>query len=115
MSPIKRRNMIAQVFIMIATLGIYGIYWFYQTAQELKLKAKDEEASPTLWTVLLFVPFGPLYSYFQYSELYQKVGTEKIDKWLLFILWIFFSPAIWFIVQRDLNIWSSQGSPTAVA
>ena len=101
-----------QVLLMIVTFGIYAIYWFYQTACELKIVAKDNEAKPGLWTVLLFVPFGSLYSWFMYSEMYEKVGTEKINKWILFILWIFFSPAVWFLVQRDLNKWAS--SPAAV-
>ncbi|MHB1687623.1 MAG: hypothetical protein ACYCVH_09635 [Ignavibacteriaceae bacterium] len=26
-----------------------------------------------------------------------------INKWLLFVLYIVFSPAVWFIVQTDLN------------
>ena len=105
---IKNRNMGLQVLWAILTLGLYIIYWFYQTANELKYVAKDDEAKPTLWTILLFIPLGNLYSYFMYSELYEKVATEKINKWILFILWLFFSPAIWFLVQRDLNKWASQ-------
>lgn len=92
-----------QVLLMIVTFGLYGIYWFWSASEELKIAAKDPDASPVLWTVLLFVPFGCIYSYFQFSELYEKVGTEKINKWILLILWLFFSPAIWFLVQRDLN------------
>ena len=95
--------MVVQVILMIVTFGLYSLYWFYNTAQELKFIAKDSEASPTLWTVLLFVPFGVFYSYFKYAELYVKVGSEKIDKWIIYILWFFFSPAVWFLVQRDLN------------
>ena len=32
---IKRRNMGMQVILMIITLGIYGIYWFYVTSKEM--------------------------------------------------------------------------------
>jgi hypothetical protein len=106
MNQIKYRNMGVQILLMIVTFGLYGIYWFYQTASELKIVAKDEKASPTLWTILMFIPFGILYSHFKYAELYEKVGTEKINRWILFILWFFFSPAIWFLVQKDLNAWS---------
>ncbi|MBL7995181.1 DUF4234 domain-containing protein [bacterium] len=100
---VKKRNMIAQVFLVIITLGIYVIYWFYQTASELKGIANDPEASPGLWTVLLFIPFGAFYSYYKYGELYEKVSTEKMNRWLLFVLWLVFSPAVWFLVQMDLN------------
>jgi len=105
---IHRRNMMIQVLLMIVTFGLYGIYWFFCASDDLKTYTKDPEASPTLWTVLLFVPFGCLYSYYQFSELYEKVSTEKLNKWILFILWLFFSPAVWFLVQRDLNQFADQ-------
>ena len=111
MGSIKNRNMGVQVLLMIVTFGIYSIYWFYQTASEIKIVSKNEEAKPGLWTILLFVPFGSFYSWFMYSEMFEKIGTEKINKWILFILWMFFPPAIWFLVQRDLNNWSQKGLP----
>ena len=95
--------MVAQVLLIIVTCGIYAIYWFYQTANELKNVANDQEASPALWTALLFIPFGAFFSYYKYGEPYEKVSAEKFNKWLLFVLWLVFSPAVWFIVQMDLN------------
>jgi hypothetical protein len=107
---VKQRNMLAQVGLMIITLGIYAIYWFYQTACELKALANDEAASPGLWTVLLFIPFGGLYSYYKYGELYEKITPDNFNRWLLWILWLFFSPAVWFIVQTHLNS-RAEGTP----
>ena len=100
---IKERNMLLQVLIFIVTFGFYGIYWFYQTAKELKFVANDADANPGLWTILLFIPFGAFYSHYKYSELFEKVSSEKLNRWILFVLWIFFVPAVWFIVQLDLN------------
>jgi hypothetical protein len=101
--PIKYRNMLVQVLLMIVTLGFYAIYWFYQTAWELKALANDADAEPGLWTVLLFVPFANFYSYYKYGELYQKASAEDFNRWVLFLLWIVFSPVVWVIVQIDLN------------
>lgn len=70
---------------------------------ELKNIANDREASPALWTVLIFVPFGVIYSHYKFCELYEKVSVEHFNKWLLFVLWWVFAPAVWFIVQTDLN------------
>lgn len=103
MEQIKYRNMPVQVILVIVTFGFYAVYWFFQTTNELKVIVKDSEAAPTLWTILLFIPFGNIYAYYKFSELYEKVCTEKINKWLLFLLWLCFSPAIWFLVQKDLN------------
>lgn len=101
--PIKYRNMFLQVLIFIVTFGFYSIYWFYQTACELQSIAQDHDAEPILWTVLLFIPFAGLYSYYKYSELYEKVSYEHFNRWILFLLWIVISPVVWIIVQMDLN------------
>jgi len=100
---IKYRNMWSQVGLMIITLGLYAIYWFYQTAVELADLAGDRRADPALWTVLLFIPFAGLYSYYKYGELYEQVGRDHVNPWLLWLLWVVFSPAVWVIVQSDLN------------
>ena len=103
MSEVKYRNMIMQVFLMIVTFGIYVFYWFYQTCAELKTVAKDADAAPTLWTVLLIFPPLSIISFYKHSELYEKVCSEKLNKWVIFLLWLVFPPAVWFLVQNDLN------------
>jgi hypothetical protein len=100
---IKERNMWVQILLMIVTFGLYAFYWFYQTATELKSVASDQEASPGLWTVFLFIPFVHLYSWYKYSELFEKTSSEKLNRWILFLLWIVLAPAVWFLVQTELN------------
>jgi hypothetical protein len=104
MNPqIKYRSMPLQVLLVIVTFGIYILYWFYQTACELRDSSDDRTASPGLWLILLFVPFGAFYSHYKYSELYEKWSPDHFQKWLLWVLWIVFAPAVWFIVQSELN------------
>jgi hypothetical protein len=88
---------------MIVTLGFYSIYWFYETASEMKSLSGDSNAEPGLWTILLFIPFANLYSYYKHAELYENITTEHFNRWILFILWIVFSPVVWLLVQLDLN------------
>jgi hypothetical protein len=95
--------MLAQIGLVIVTLGIYVIYWYYQTAMELKQLADDRFAEPGLWTILLFVPFGALYSHYKYAGLYELVSRDRLNRWWLWIFWIIFPPAVWLIVQSDLN------------
>jgi hypothetical protein len=102
-TPIKYRNMWAQVGLMIITLGFYSIYWFHQTAVELAGLAGDHRAEPGLWTILLFIPFAGLFSHFKYSELFETVSASHLGRWILWLLWIVFSPAVWLIVQSELN------------
>ena len=81
---IQRRNMGMQVLLMIVTLGIYGIYWFYVTSQEI-VEHKSLDGSAGLWTVLLFVPFGAFYSYYKQGEAVEALTDNSMSKWILFI------------------------------
>ena len=47
---IKYRNMFVQVLLFIITFGIYGIYWFYVTFDELNI-ANGKESPGCLWTI----------------------------------------------------------------
>ena len=49
--------MFGQVLLYIITFGIYSIYWFHVTFNELNT-ANGKEASGCLWTILLFVPIA---------------------------------------------------------
>ena len=104
---IKHRNMFLQVLWMILTLGIYSMYWFYATCVEMSEylskigeKRNDEIA---LWTVLLFLPFVGVYSMYKQGELYEILSNKGVDRWIILLLWVFFPPGVWFIIQRKLN------------
>ncbi len=100
---IKYRSMPLQVLLCIVTLGIYALYWFYQTAVEMQDAVNDHSGSPALWILLMFIPFGAFFSYYWYSQLYEKYSDSKFNLWLLWVIWLVFSPAVWFIVQSELN------------
>jgi hypothetical protein len=99
----KYRNMFVQVVLFFITCGIYGIYWFYQTASELKQIARDPNASPALWTLLTIIPLVNLYAFYRYSELFDSATGEKLPWWAVFLLFIVCAPAVWLVVQLELN------------
>lgn len=109
---IKHRSMPVQVVLMIVTLGLYSVYWFYSVTTEIKNAANDTNASPALWTILLFVPFGAVYSFYKFGELYEKWSPDHFNRWLLFVLHFVFAPAVWFIVQVELNKAATRDSGT---
>jgi len=100
---VQRRNMFVQVLLFIITCGIYGIYWFYVTASEMKTITHDDEASPGLWTFLLIVPIANLYAHYKYCELFEDASEDEFNRWLLFVIGLVFAPAVWLIVQTELN------------
>jgi hypothetical protein len=95
--------MIVQVLLMIITFGLYLVYWFYVTCQELVGLSDDASVSPGLFTILLFVPIANLYAWYKYAELYETVSRDHMNRWVLFLLALVFMPALWFIVQSELN------------
>ena len=99
---IKQRNMWMQVVLMIVTLGIYSIYWFYVTSREM-LDYQKKEGNAGLWTLVLLIPFGSFYSYWQHSKLVESLTGERYNHWLIYALWVFFSPATWLLTQIELN------------
>jgi hypothetical protein len=63
MVEVKERNMVVQVLLMIITFGLYLVYWFYVTCQELVGLSGNASVSPGLLTILLFVPIANLYAW----------------------------------------------------
>ena len=100
---IKNRNMIMQVVLFVVTIGIYGIYWFYSTLKELHVANGEEDAGEILWTILMFIPLANFFSYWHYSGECAAFTGEKYPRFVMFILWIFFSPAVWLLMQLELN------------
>ena len=99
---IKYRNMIMQVVLVIVTLGIYALYGFYVILGELH-KANGNSEGSGLWTVLSLIPFIQYFAYWHYSNEYTEFVNEKYSAIAIFLLWVIFSPAVWFLVQSDLN------------
>jgi hypothetical protein len=97
-----RRNMLLQVLWIFLTGGLYIFYWFHVTAKEMAGELGRDEPI-TLWTVLLCLPPLGLYSHYKEGELYEALSKDSVNRWIIFILWLVFAPAVWFIVQSKLN------------
>ena len=99
---IKRRDMPMQVLLFVVTLGLYGIYWFYVTMDEM-IKYKGLEGSAALWTVLAIIPLLNLIAFYKQGEAVEALTEGSVNKWLMFVVWILISPAAWLITQIELN------------
>ena len=99
---IKYRNMFVQVILAIVTLGIYTIYWYYVTLVELH-KANGNAEGAGMWTFLSIIPFVQYFAYWHHSFEYAEFVDNKYPGIGIFVLWVVLSPAVWFLVQSDLN------------
>lgn len=100
---VKYRNMLKQVALIIFTLGFYGFYWYLVTAREMQYLNRDPDAAPELWTILMFIPFAGLYSQYKHGQQFEDLTAGRYEAWLSFVLWIVFSPVVWYLVQTELN------------
>ena len=44
-----------------------------------------------------------LYAWYKYAELYETVSSDHMNRWVTFLLMLVFYPAVWFVVQTELN------------
>ena len=109
---IKRRNMGKQVLLYIVTFGIYRFYWFYVTTKEM-VEYKGLDGSPGLWTFLSLIPLVNFYAYWKHSKAVEALTDGRYGTVLIFVLWIFFEPAVWAITQIELNKLATEGPTPA--
>ena len=66
-------------------------------------KANGNPQGAGLWLLLSLFPILQLFAYWHHSTEYTRFVDNKYPGLAIFILWILFSPIVWFLVQSDLN------------
>jgi hypothetical protein len=121
-STAKIRNIIAVPVLMIVTLGIYLVVWWYRINRELadlgRARGTAELGdSPVKSTLALFpgmiliVPaLWTMVTTFQRIQRAQRLeGESPINGWIGLILYLVFSPALYAYMQSGLNaVWRQQ-------
>jgi len=92
------RNPLAVFFLPLITFGIYGIYWYVKTKEELKSKGAD---IPTAW--LIIIPIANLYWLWMYSQGVEKVTNSGFTAPVAFVLQIFLGSIGMAIIQNKFN------------
>ena len=115
------RNPMATWLLVIVTCGLYGWYWWYTMATELKNYLGKEELNPVMDVGLCFVCF--LYMYYlpiKYGKLIQEAQqragmANAEDQGVMFLLMTFFLCGFGYSkMQEELNkIWEAPGGAPA--
>ena len=107
---IKNRNMIMQIVLMIVTLGIYFVYWFHSTLNELHIANGKDEGSGK-WTLFLFIPILNYFAAWHYASEAAAFTSNRYPAFLIFLLWLFgLGIVVWILVQMELNKAANGGS-----
>ncbi len=106
---IKERNIVVVYLLGIITFGIYFLYWFAKTKDEMN---QNFGASvPT--AILLIIPIANIYWLYKYAEAFSEnvKKDNNVILWaLLFIMVGIITPAI---VQSELNKYATGNQQVA--
>ena len=95
--PPKERNILLVYILSFITLGIYLIYWLYETEKEL-----NELGANIPSFILYFIPIVNIYWLYEYTKGWTQV-TKKNDAILYFIVFYFLGIVMPYLIQKSLN------------
>jgi hypothetical protein len=107
------------ILLMIVTLGIYGLFWWYNTHEEMKRHSGDGLGGGVALVLGIFVGVVmPFFTSHEVGKLYERRGWKPpvsavTGLWALLLGWFFFVGAIvWFVKTNGaLNAyWRSLGA-----
>lgn len=108
MANIKYRNPIFVLIMSFLTLGIYYLYWTYQTKEEINSLGGNIPSY-----ILYLIPIVSIYFHYEYAKSFvvnvQKL-PENSGNIALYTILLFLFPIIsGIIIQSDLNKYATYG------
>lgn len=95
---VQKRDIVMVYLLGFITLGIYFIYWFVQTKNEMNGMGAD---IPTAW--LMIVPIANLYLMYKYCEAFSIRVKKDNNAIMWFILYVIVGIIMPALVQSELN------------
>lgn len=92
----KNRSVVAVVLLPFVTFGLYMLYWFVSTKNELNAKGAQ---IPTAW--LLIIPFVNIFWYYKYYEAAEQFTGGRINSMMLFLIGLLASNLISSAIAQD--------------
>jgi hypothetical protein len=93
-----KRSVVAVILLTLVTCGLYGLYWFIRTKDEM---VERGASIPTGW--LLIVPFASIYWRWKWSVGVEHVTREKMSGAVCFLVIYLLGPIGMAILQATFN------------
>jgi hypothetical protein len=111
----EKREPVMTLVLPLVTCGIYGFYWWYVTATEIRNALNRPDINPGMDLMLGILTCGIYFIFLAHKytqlmlEMQDRAGLPRNDISLVaLLLYIFFNPASFFIMQTELNrIWDA--------
>ena len=94
----QHRDPIMVILLSIITLGIYGLFWYVVTKNEMNTKGAQ---IPTAW--LIIIPFVNIWWYWKFSEGVELVTNKGMGAAVAFLLLWLLGTIGEAIIQNELN------------
>lgn len=105
-SAFQQRSLGKQVLFFIVTLGLYGLYWWYTTLNQLN-DGTSAEFNPMMRLLGLLagvtVILIPVSLYVLWKTCNDAEAVSSQSGVVLFIVFLFISPLGWYWVQSGIN------------
>jgi hypothetical protein len=111
-----QRNIGKQVLLSVVTLGLYGVYWAYQSHEDISQHMRSGVSGVVGVLIAVFAGFVTLFLLpVEIKRMYEADGqTSPVGPATAF--WILLFGVPWYVkCQSALNqYWASKGAPAAV-
>ena len=97
-----RRNVLMVPILLVITFGIYGLYWYYTTSDQLIRHNKSDE-NPFVWLLFALIPIVNMVAVWKHSQAIQIMSGNKVNGVALFVIWIILPPVAMVWSQSEMN------------
>lgn len=94
----QHRDPIMVILLSIITFGIYSLFWYVTTKNEMNAKGAQ---IPTAW--LIIIPFVNIWWYWKFSEGVEIVTNKGMETVIVFLLIYLLGVIGEAVIQNELN------------
>ena len=102
---VKHRNLVAVLVLPVVTLGIYGLYWFYRTSDDL-IRMTESDENPLAWLLMALIPVLNVFAIWNQAKAVERLskqgGVAGFSAACIFLLWLM-PPLAMLVIQAELN------------
>ncbi len=108
--------------LWLATLGMYGTYWYYLSTREMLVRDGRDAEEASTWTVMVPLPIINIRAYWKQSRLFEHTTGGRYPAGLMLAIWmltsplgVIVSPVGLLITQREMNKILAKEAPDGTA